>query len=221
MQDLFKLLKDSKYYVLMATLIFCLGSLLGYMFNNAFDALISLMLEQLKDIVKELEERQNVFYTAWFIFLNNTKAALMMIGLGAIFFIMPIISLFANGLAIGYVMKATALSGVASPVEMFIYGILPHGILELPAILVAGGIGIFLGFRLIVWIIKLFMRLLRNDRGDARTFWEEEGKPVLLSRLKGLSFLIIFLITTLFIAAAIEGFITPGLIEKYVVINIK
>lgn len=221
MQDLFKLLKDSKYYVLMATLIFCLGSLLGYMFNNAFDALISLMLEQLKDIVKELEERQNVFYTAWFIFLNNTKAALMMIGLGAIFFIMPIISLFANGLAIGYVMKATALSGVASPVEMFIYGILPHGILELPAILVAGGIGIFLGFRLIVWIIKLFMRLLRNDRGDVRTFWEEEGKPVLLSRLKGLSFLIIFLITTLFIAAAIEGFITPGLIEKYVVINIK
>jgi stage II sporulation protein M len=219
-KDLIKLLKDSKYYVLLATLIFCLGSWLGYVFSDAFEALIQLMLDQLKDIVEELEKRQDVYYTAWFIFLNNSKAALMMIGLGAIFFIMPMISLFANGLAIGYIMKATSVSGVASPVDMFIFGILPHGILELPAILVAGGIGIFLGFRLLVWVAKLFIRLLGNDRGDPRAFWEEEGKPVLVSRMKGVAFLIIFLIMTLFLAAAIEGFITPGLIERYVEINV-
>jgi stage II sporulation protein M len=218
-KDLIKLLKDSKYYVLLATLIFCLGSWLGYVFSDAFEALIQLMLDQLKDIVEELEKRQDVYYTAWFIFLNNSKAALMMIGLGAIFFIMPMISLFANGLAIGYIMKATSVSGVASPVDMFIFGILPHGILELPAILVAGGIGIFLGFRLLVWVVKLFMRLLGNDRGDPRALWEEEGKPVLLSRMKGVAFLIILLVITLFLAAAIEGFITPGLIERYVEIN--
>lgn len=218
-QDFFKILKDSKYYVLIATLIFCLGSWLGYMFNDEFEALIRLMLEQLKDIVEELEG-QGVYYTAWFIFLNNTKAALLMIGLGTIFFIMPMISLFANGVAIGYVLKATSVSGVASPVDMFIYGILPHGILELPAILVAGGMGIFLGFRLTVWIIKLLIRLLGNKRGDPRAFWEEEGKPILISRLKGVSFLIIFLVITLFIAATIEGFITPNLIEKYVEIKL-
>jgi stage II sporulation protein M len=218
-KDLIKLLKDSKYYVLLATLIFCLGSWLGYVFSDAFEALIQLMLDQLKDIVEELEKRQDVYYTAWFIFLNNSKATLMMIGLGAIFFIMPMISLFANGLAIGYIMKATSVSGVASPVDMFIFGILPHGILELPAILVAGGIGIFLGFRLLVWVVKLFMRLLGNDRGDPRALWEEEGKPVLLSRMKGVAFLIILLVITLFLAAAIEGFITPGLIERYVEIN--
>lgn len=219
MHDLFKLLKDSKYYVLFATLIFCLGSWLGYVFNDAFEALIQLMLEELKDIVEELEKRQSVYYTAWYIFLNNSKAALLMIGLGSIFFIMPMISLFANGLAIGYIMKATSVSGIASPVDMFIFGILPHGILELPAILVAGGIGIFLGFRLLVWVIKLFIRLLGDNRGDPRDFWEEEGKPVLLSRMKGVGFLIIFLVITLFLAAVIEGFITPDLIERYVDIN--
>jgi stage II sporulation protein M len=223
-REMRSLLRESTYFILLATIIFTLGSWVGYVFNDLFEALVSLMLEQLKEIRELLDEKQSSYYTAWFIFQNNTKAAFMMIGLGIILFFLPMITLFVNGLAIGYLLKIAAVNGM-SPVEMLTFGILPHGILELPAILVAGGIGIFLGVRLWTWIFRFLSHLLRSDRRndeeiDARSYWEERGKPILFKRIKAVAFLALWLAVTLLVAAVVESFITPGLIERYVDLTI-
>jgi stage II sporulation protein M len=224
-QEVKRLIKESKNYVLVATLLFIFGSWMGYVFSEQFETVINRMLEQLRDIIERLDEKQSPYYTAWFIFQNNTKASFMMIGLGLVFFLLPMFSLFANGLAIGYILKVATVHGV-SPVDMVFYGILPHGILELPAILVAGGIGIFLGVRILQWLFwpgQFFSHLLQTDRSegeDVRTFWEERSKPVLYQRIKGVAFLALLLVITLFFAAIVESFITPVLIEKYVDLNL-
>jgi stage II sporulation protein M len=223
-QEMRSLLRESAYFLLLATIIFTLGSWVGYVFNDLFEALVGLILEQLKEIKELLDEKQSSYYTAWFIFQNNTKAAFMMIGLGTILFFLPMITLFVNGLAIGYLLKVAALNGM-SPVDMLIFGILPHGVLELPAILVAGGIGIFLGVRLWTWIFRFILHLIRSDHRDAeessaRSYWEERGKPILFKRIKAVAFLALWLAVTLLVAAVVEGFITPGLIEKYIDLNI-
>jgi stage II sporulation protein M len=223
-QEMRNLLREGTYFILLATIIFVLGSWVGYVFNDLFEALVGLVLEQLKEIKELLDEKQSSYYTAWFIFQNNTKAAFMMIGLGTILFFLPMITLFVNGLAIGYLLKIAALNDM-SPIDMLIFGILPHGVLELPAILVAGGIGIFLGVRLWTWIVRFILHLIRSDQretGDsgARSFWEERGKPILFKRIKAVAYLALCLAITLLVAAVIESFITPGLIEKYIDLNI-
>lgn len=227
MQEMRNLIREGAYFLLLATMIFTLGSWVGYVFNDLFEALVSLMLEQLKEIKELLDQKQSSYYTAWFIFQNNTKAAFMMIGLGTLLFFLPMITLFANGLAIGYLLKVAALNGM-SPIDMLLYGILPHGILELPAILVAGGIGIFLGVRVLKWLFwpgQFFSHLLRGNQrdgegDDVRTFWEERSKPVLFQRIKAVAFLALWLAVTLLVAALVESFITPTLIEKYVELNV-
>lgn len=219
MQEMKRLLTESKNYLLFASLIFFLGSWIGYLFSHLFEAIIMQMLEQLVDIKEQLEGK-SIFNMAWFIFQNNTKAALMMIGLGIILFFVPVFILFANGLALGYVLKAAAASGLP-PTKMFLYGILPHGILELPAILIAGGIGLFLGMRLLRWLFgqnQFLSHLMGSTRGSVGDFWRERGLPILTIRLKAVVTLIIVLTLTLFVAAVIESFITPILIDHFVII---
>lgn len=217
MLELKRILQEGKNHILFAALIFILGSWMGYVLSPLFETMIMKMLEQLVDI-KDMLEGKSAFYMAMFIFQNNTQAALIMLGLGSILFFIPLFSLFANGLALGYVLKMTAASGL-SPLAMFIYGILPHGILELPAIIVAGGMGMFLGLRLLNWLFgkEMFLaHMFGNTRGNLAQFWQERSLPVLISRLKGTVKLVIFIVLTLFVAAMIEGFITPVLIEVFI-----
>ncbi len=79
-----------------------------------------------------------------FIFLNNAiKALLMMLG-GILFGIIPVLFVLLNGYAIGVVVSVViAGSGITS----IILGLLPHGFLEIPAVLLAAGYGVWLGER--------------------------------------------------------------------------
>lgn len=58
--------------------------------------------------------------------------------------------------------------------------------------------------------------LLDSSRGSLGDFWREQSLPVLISRLKGVFKLVIAIILTLFVAAMIEGFLTPVLIEVFI-----
>lgn len=217
MQEMRRLIREGKNHILFATIIFAIGAWIGYVFSHAFEAIIMDMLEQLLAI-RELLEGKSVLSMAWFIFQNNAQAALIMVGMGTVLFFVPLFSLFANGLALGYVLNISAVTGL-SPLAMFVYGILPHGILELPAILFAGGIGIFLGLRFLHWLFgrgQFFAHLFGNQRESVGEFWREKGLPIFTRRLKGVLQLAVMLILTLLLAAMIESFITPILIELYV-----
>ncbi|MBS7611872.1 stage II sporulation protein M [Candidatus Bathyarchaeota archaeon] len=121
------------------------------------------------------------------IFLNNFIKSLLVILLGFLIGIPPIVFLIFNGLILG----AVARYGFASiGFTGTLASILPHGIIELPSVLVASALGLNVGWE--AWIGVLGK--------------ESRVKTVVVRSLK-----IFFKVITplLAVAAFIEVFITP------------
>lgn len=222
MHNLWRILKESRSFILIATLIFFFGSFSGYMFTDQTQELIDLMMEQLQGAVESITEVDDPLYTTWFIFQNNVRAALIMMVVGIFLFFMPAMMLFTNGLLVGYILHPDQMSALSeagvevSAMQMFVYGLLPHGILELPAIFIAGGVGIFYGWRVLVWLFGgggFFAHLIGGNRSKTiRGFWREDTFPIFKSRVKSFLALSIALIVVLLVAAFVESYITPVLL---------
>ncbi|MCP4641599.1 MAG: stage II sporulation protein M [bacterium] len=83
-----------------------------------------------------------------FYFTHNTKVAITTMALGSAWGIGTIIVLFANGVMVG----AVAVDYIAAGETVFLAGwLLPHGVIEIPAIFLAGQAGLVLGRALIGW----------------------------------------------------------------------
>ena len=122
------------------------------------------------------------------IFLNNAIKTLLVIALGVLFGVATVFFLVVNGAALGIVFYLSVHSrGWLSSLLV----IVPHGVLELPAVLLGASIGLLLGRHSI-------NRLL----GKAETSLGSE-----LAR--ALSFFIVIIIPLLVLAALIEAFVTP------------
>ncbi|WNY23475.1 hypothetical protein MmiHf6_07820 [Methanimicrococcus hongohii] len=73
-----------------------------------------------------------------YIFLNNTRIVFMLMFLGFIFGLLPIVIILVNGFTIGIVAEYTIkYEGVV----YLLTGLIPHGIIEIPAILLGAGVG--------------------------------------------------------------------------------
>lgn len=87
---------------------------------------------------------------------HNTQVAFFTLGLGMTFGLGTLVLLFYNGVILG----AVALDYVADGQAVFLLGwLLPHGSVEIPAILLAGQAGLVLGHALIGWGNRLPRRL--------------------------------------------------------------
>ncbi len=77
-----------------------------------------------------------------FILLNNVLASLMLVMSGLLLGVLPILSVGFNGFVLGLFCRLT--SG-AQGYGRAALGVLPHGIFEIPALLVAASYGVWLG----------------------------------------------------------------------------
>jgi stage II sporulation protein M len=125
------------------------------------------------------------------IFLNNTIKALLVTVGGAALGILPVIFIFVNGAAVGFVLYGSIPSrGLLAA----LLAILPHGIFELPAILLATSMGLLLGRSSIK---KLF----------------GSGETALAHELAlALKFFVRIVVPLLVIAALVEAFVTSVLV---------
>lgn len=95
---------------------------------------------------------------------HNTQVALMTLALGITFGFGPMVMLFYNGVILG----AVAYDYVHGGQTIFLMGwLLPHGVIEIPAILVGGQTGFVLAHALIGW----GSRVSRADR--LRAIWRD------------------------------------------------
>lgn len=95
---------------------------------------------------------------------HNTQVALMTIALGMTFGFGPVVMLFYNGVILG----AVAYDYVHGGQTVFLLGwLLPHGVIEIPAILVGGQAGFVLAHALIGW----GSRVPRGER--LRAIWRD------------------------------------------------
>ena len=98
---------------------------------------------------------------------HNTKVSIFTLGLGMTWGIGTILMLFYNGVILGAVVCDYLLAGEAK----FVAGwLLPHGAIEIPAILIAGQAGLILGKALIGWGSSVAVKTrLRTVAGDLVT----------------------------------------------------
>lgn len=178
-------LRSIRGYILMAAILFFASAASGF---AAADHNPSIAEEWLKELemLKWITDLPPLMILI-LIFAKNLLACAMAVLLGVGAGIVPLLVAVSNGILVGMVSyQVIHKEGVL----YLLAGILPHGIVELPTVLVSIAIGMRLG--------HLFLTTIIYGDGDLG----EEARVAV-------SFLIYRVAPLLFIAAVIETFITP------------
>jgi len=184
-------------YFFGSSLIFFAGCFLGWLvfWQNPTFVLDNLdkLLGNLVEIGKKLEGAGKLA-AAGYIFYNNAKALLVMIFGGVVFGIIPLFNLLFNGIVVGVVLAMNLYHGQS--LSFFLAGILPHGMLELPAIWAGAAFGLKTG-------VELF-----NPKGMSRL-------DRLKDNLRGDILALGLLIPVLLVAALVEALVTPAVMNWF------
>jgi stage II sporulation protein M len=178
-------LKSIRIYILLSWALFGLTAAMGYFAAGADPELAANWLKEL-EMLKWIMDQPPIIIMM-IIFLKNlmacAMAALLGIGLGLV----PLLVVTNNGFLLGIV----SYSAIQKSGWLYLLaGILPHGIIELPVVLLSVAIGFRLGYLMALAIFREKADLAGETR-------------------MGLHFLVRWIAPLLFIAAAIETFITP------------
>jgi len=189
-------LYEEKKLIGAAALILFAGMLIGYVNAREIDQIIrqSGMYEALEQIVKRIRENPNFFSTFGLIFFNNVRASFTAMGLGIFMGVFPVLMLFANGMMLGVILRQGATEAGVHPLVLFATKVLPHGILELPAIIIAAAYGMRLGITFVRWLFGL---VVPEKRAAGWVEWRK-----LFDRIPAAVAIVIIL---LLMAAAIEA----------------
>jgi len=121
---------------------------------NASDAIASASSEDLASLQENIGELPDLSslggkLNASFLFLNNTRAMTIIFLAGmASFSVLGVLIYMINISLIGGVYAILELLGM-SPVPIFLAGVLPHGIFELPALLIGSAVVLYIGAALV------------------------------------------------------------------------
>lgn len=192
-------LRENTSWLVLALSFFVLGFWLSFTYLQEEPAVLNSLEEAIVPVLSELGN--NVFYGnplsgAFQLFIFNLSAALRIIFLGVILGIPSLFSVLLNGTVLGVVAVRFASEGI-NPVTFFLYGILPHGILEIPALLVSAAMGLKLGYHLV-------FPLPQKGRLETLKTVFREVNAVLPA-----------IVMLLAAAALLEVLVTPGLVETF------
>jgi len=177
-------------YLKTSLVIFGSGIVIGLMAVSHFPLLAQHFESSVVGFVKNFRGLSKLELAAA-IFLNNTLKTVLAILLGSLFGIIPAVFLLGNGIALGVIFS---LSGQTRGLWLSLLSIVPHGLLELPAVFLGTSIGLMVGSR----VMKQFFRPPETTIGS--------------ELVQGLRFFITVILPLLFIAALVEAFLTSALI---------
>jgi len=178
-------------YLRTSLAIFGAGFVIGLIIVARFPPLTDYFQETIATFVKLFAGIPR-FKLAGAIFFNNAVKTLLAIVLGIVLGIVPTIFLLANGIALGV---AWSVSSATRGPWISLLSLLPHGILELPAVFLGTSIGLSIGYH--------------GVRRLAGNFEIHSGAEM----VQGLRYFFTVIIPLLIAAALVEAFITPTLIS--------
>jgi len=181
-----KYIYEIRFYALFSLLTFIAGISAGYFFACDYPEETQEIIEEIKKVFLSGEEMTQ-FQIFLFILENNVTKLFLILLLGIFVGIIPFFASFANGMILGilgYVVSEN-LSW-----NFFLLGILPHGIIEIPVLVLSTAAGMKIG-KVALW------RLFGGKTEVKKEF------------IKALKFYITVLVPLLFVAALIEAFVTP------------
>ncbi len=180
-----------KRWLLVAAFLFGIGLVLGLATPTAIRGLISedvASLEKFAEFLTPLPQSSVLVI----ILVKNVSVLLISFAFSPIFCLVPVIALTFNGWLLGLV--STAIIQEKS-LGYLLAGLLPHGILELPALILGEAVALSFGTTVLLALFK------------------KEGRNLLLPNLRqNLRYLTVALVLLLR-AAIIETYITPLLLR--------
>jgi len=180
---------EIRFYFKALILLFLISGILGFIIGQASPQAAG---EAVMEFIEEFSflDELNSIQIFILIFVNNMLKSLAALVLGIFFGIIPVLFVLINGYTIGIILSVIiAESGVG----LVLLGTIPHGIFEIPAVIIAASYGVFLG--------EKFSKKL-SGKEPFRPYWQKA-----LCQFKAV------VIPLLFIAAFIETFLA-GLILK-------
>lgn len=189
-----------KHYLIASALVLILGIVLGYTDSSAFDKLIHAQLEQMRAMTEGLKQSDHLQWALFRkIILNNLLASGVVVLFGFFFGLIPLYFLITNGLLLGYV---AANRSEGETMFHLLVGILPHGIIEIPAFILACAVGLRFGFLMIESFGSLF-NLERRERYQIK----------LIAFIKLLVPMLALIAGLMLLAAIIESTVTYALLK--------
>ncbi|RLI83100.1 stage II sporulation protein M [Archaeoglobales archaeon] len=175
---------------LILLIVFFIAAIFGYFFASHNPETASQYVERLFEGFRFIDF-SNPLEVFIIIFLNNALKSLVSLVTGFFFGIFPLLFIFVNGYLIGMV---TFTKGSELGFLRIILALLPHGILEIPAVILASAYGMRLGG-------MFYRRVFKGEDADIANAVKFFLKKFLR-----------IIVPVLFAAAFVETFITPTIV---------
>lgn len=177
------------------------AALISHFYFSAHPGLASKAFARLAEILAQrISPDATGFELFLQILLNNLRAGTLFLLLGFVpFLFIPAFGICINGIQIGLVSSVTIIEG-KSLFKVLIFGILPHGIFEIPAILLANTLGLYIS-------IQILKKIMDFDK---------EKIPFLETVKKTAAAWAVVVIPLIIVGALIEAFLTPILINTFI-----
>jgi len=133
-----KFIKDSRIYLWIIAALFFASAVFGFLFPVFFLDYINKFMEQ----ISAQTEGLNFIQLFLFIFSNNIKTAFIGLFSGILAGIIPIAIVLFNGYVLGFVANRVVLNSGVS----VLWRLLPHGVFEIPALILSLGLGLRMGW---------------------------------------------------------------------------
>jgi stage II sporulation protein M len=185
-ENLRAFLTDLKPYIVVSTIVFTLSIAVGYIAYGIYPEYAMQSVSGLEELVQMLEGLSPLEIML-LIFINNTIAMFISVLSGIALGIVPLLVLVLNGFIIGTIVH---LLLVDNGLPFIIAGLIPHGIIEIPLLLLSASIGMRIGHEV--------LRALAGKPSDIKNVF-----------INGMKFFFYWMIPMVFVAALIETFITP------------
>ncbi|WNY24525.1 stage II sporulation protein M [Methanolapillus millepedarum] len=140
-KNLFSFLSIHKVCTLWMAVIFIICFAVGYIVSASNPELSEQLMEMISGALGAADT-ENSFQLLLQIFFNNAQIALFAIAFGILLGLFPLFVIIANGLMVGVVSEYIIRT---NGVVYLLIGIVPHGIIELPVIILSAGVGFRLG----------------------------------------------------------------------------
>ncbi|MEK4733962.1 MULTISPECIES: stage II sporulation protein M [Paenibacillus] len=195
-------LHTTRRLIFISAILFCTSIIVGWLSTGTIQSMLAQQMKGLGEVAQRLQNSEHPQWSFFvFIFFNNAIKCVLVIFMGAVFGIVPFIFLIVNGMVLGFVVHLQTDIG-RSIYEVVVKGLLPHGVIELPVLIIACAFGLKFGIN-IMSTIGTSIGLKRKETGLS---WDVFMKQTL--RVS------IWSVILLLIAAAIESGITYRLLSQ-------
>ncbi|MCD4845176.1 MAG: stage II sporulation protein M [Methanosarcinales archaeon] len=192
-----------KYYFIFNTCLFALAIAAGYITAYSNPGMVEGLIAQFEESYGWLANESHIKIML-FIFFNNTMTSFLAMVMGIFFGIWPVLFILFNGVLIGAICFETIDQ---LGVIVVLFALIPHGIIEIPMILLSASIGLRLG-------ILLAQKILVKDSTNLLIFgsFKASVKKIEINIkqevISAIIFFVSIIVPLLFVAALIETYVT-------------